>query len=832
MDLNALYAERRNENNNAGMNVNFTEDTINEDQSSFDEMMRDVNKIPILIRESDGHNTKIDRDAMHIADTLVSTQHVGDNGYKEYLTDSLDHIDYTIDADKNRYKGDMKLFDMRRALLDAFPPPAKMMVQTRSTNVSAINMAKLLYGLNVKRWYLPLLLFDTSLNGVDPYSQNLTQDQQNAIMIECKQNLFYFAREAVRVPAAGVSTGVSCFFHLGSFTSLFLTFNSISYYLEQPRQTYKTGTDAVINAWFFNFATNNATVGIFGYTEKKAKDNLHTVVEVLDMLPDYLCTHKYKVIRDSAGNVESYEAVREFGKSPSVIRNEIQNNRIEGKTTGKTQETARNAGRGSSYIKINFDELGWAKYNYLSYGAAQPAYDEVARVAEENGLPHCISMTSTPPDATTKEGEWLFKLLFEEAVPFTIKLFEMNPKEIKQYLRLHGKKDIVFASFMYNELGFSEEWLISRFRKAPNIETFCIEVLLQWRRELSKSPFNHRDLERIETNCKNTVFHEFMLNDKYAFKIYEGYEKAKYKKIIMGSDVGGGGGGMSDYSTIVGTDPDTTEVLFTFRANVFDTTIFANIIADAHRQLAPNGILVIERNNMGSSVIALLKYMDDIEPFLYYAGMSDKQIAINMNTDKQLNGRNQKYGFVTGAVSRDVMYKEILHMMVNRYKRMFKSSDICRELMSICRTESGRYDHLPGYHDDLLISYLFTLHVLYKDTELYDKFMISQPHVLDDMSVMDGDKAFDIVPKKDPNEGIVVDKFLDAINKKRNDPSLPRTMDEDLFIAEMRRRGIGEEVSNGNGDKEIVIRDSIRDRADGGRRINSLLPDNLPKFGF
>lgn len=740
---------------------------------------------------------KLDASIVGMASDLVSSVHVnGEIGRDEYLhTMEADHVSYNVVEDKVKAKErerEINSINLKAAIDEAFPPPKRAPIQFRSTNKSAVNMARLLYFLKVKRWYMPLLLLDPSIDGLDPNdAHNLTDEQKERIYTECNTNLFYFAREVAKVAVAGKPQGAPCVFHIGSFSALYFSTNNISYYLEQPRQTYKTGTDAIINVWYWNFACQNANIGIFAYKDTKVKENLQEIIKVLNLLPDYLKVFKYKITKDITTGQEKLDTVQDFAKSAQNIINHMRSTKIIAKTTGQTKDTAINAGRGGSCIRLNFDEIGFCKYNWLAYGSAQPSFDEVASVAKENGLPHCISMTSTPPDATTKEGEWLHKLLFEECVPFSLKMFDLSPEQMKGYMRANGQKDIVFASFMYNELGFNEEWLIDRYRKSSNDMQFEVDVLLKWKRDVSRSPFNRRALESIEVNAKNAKCEEFMLDNKYIFKLYDGFRANRLKKVIVGCDVAGGGGssGLGDYSTMVGVDPNTTEILFTFRANNVDPEVFSKIIVDFTREMVPNAILVIERNNMGLGVVSKLKYIPDIEPRLYYTRLNAQQEAFQM-ADKTLNEKNQMYGFATGQTNREIMYKEILHTRVNRYKRLFNSSDIVRELMSVYVTSSGRYDHLPGYHDDLLMAYMFTLYVLYKDTDMYEKFGIGIPTVLDDeanalSNGLDFKKVDEFGANDTDEEAMNRDFILKAVNKNIQRERGYKTLEEETYAHEM-----------------------------------------------
>ena len=67
-------------------------------------------------------------------------------------------------------------------------------------------------------------------------------------------------------------------------------------------------------------------------------------------------------------------------------------------------------------------------------------------------------------------------------------------------------------------------------------------------------------------------------DDNGPFSFKEALAFMYTRRLIVASDVGGGTGGNRDSSTLVGIDPVTTDVIFTFKSNVLDTHKFAKFI--------------------------------------------------------------------------------------------------------------------------------------------------------------------------------------------------------------------------------------------------------------
>lgn len=78
-----------------------------------------------------------------------------------------------------------------------------MIYDVHTKNKSFLRMSKVLRDKGVKNNKFMLTLYDESLVGVDPFSPTLTPAQKVAIYTESCNNIWYFIREVVRIPADG-----------------------------------------------------------------------------------------------------------------------------------------------------------------------------------------------------------------------------------------------------------------------------------------------------------------------------------------------------------------------------------------------------------------------------------------------------------------------------------------------------------------------------------------------------------------------------------------------------------------------------------------------------
>ena len=84
--------------------------------------------------------------------------------------------------------------------LDDWNRYPEAIVDTKTRNQSYIDMANVYKKMGLKNYYFHLALHDRTLQGVDPFSPDLTMEQMARIALECKNNFWYFVREIATAP--------------------------------------------------------------------------------------------------------------------------------------------------------------------------------------------------------------------------------------------------------------------------------------------------------------------------------------------------------------------------------------------------------------------------------------------------------------------------------------------------------------------------------------------------------------------------------------------------------------------------------------------------------
>lgn len=157
-----------------------------------------------------------------------------------------------------------------------------------TTNKSFLDMYLYLKSINVKNNNFMLILFDKELLGVDPYDPNLPDYIKRKIIKECKENIFYFLREVIRIPKPKQG-GECCRYELNraNCSQLFCFINNHINWLSAPKFLGKTTSTECILVWTDLFCYDN-NIKILAYNRNNSKYILHKINNLKLYLPDYI----------------------------------------------------------------------------------------------------------------------------------------------------------------------------------------------------------------------------------------------------------------------------------------------------------------------------------------------------------------------------------------------------------------------------------------------------------------------------------------------------------------------------------------------------------------
>lgn len=115
-----------------------------------------------------------------------------------------------------------------------------MFVDFNTKNDSFIKVSNKLKEKGIKNFDFMLKTNDDDLKDVDPFSYDLTEEQQEKIKKECRENVWYFLREVVRVPYDGKVFGIPFELNLANCAKIYTDLFYVKTITMIPRQFGKT----------------------------------------------------------------------------------------------------------------------------------------------------------------------------------------------------------------------------------------------------------------------------------------------------------------------------------------------------------------------------------------------------------------------------------------------------------------------------------------------------------------------------------------------------------------------------------------------------------------
>lgn len=181
-----------------------------------------------------------------------------------------------------------------------------------TSNTSFLRVCNMLVSLGVKNHRFMLELKNEDLSGVDPFSVSLSTETKLAIMKECKENIFYFLREVVRIPLTDSGPDMRYEADERNLTQALLATNRFDTLVEGKRQTRKTISTCCILLWIFMFQTNE-DMKLMSRSTNVTKNILEIIVRLYMHLPLYM---------NSIGIIDNY-------KTETQIHSEMNRNKME-----------------------------------------------------------------------------------------------------------------------------------------------------------------------------------------------------------------------------------------------------------------------------------------------------------------------------------------------------------------------------------------------------------------------------------------------------------------------------------------------------------------------
>ena len=542
------------------------------------------------------------------------------------------------------------------------------MIHHNTKNLYFLKMFYILEELGIKNSTFFLELKDSSLQNIDPHSENLSQEVKLRIINEIAINPWYFFREVVRIPITGEKERFEL--HRGNTAMLYMMINSINISVLLPRQCYKSWTVCIFYVWAFYFGTKDNKILFFSYSDSHVLKNIRTFKDIRECLPSYL---QFQLPAKDKDNV------KEITFAP--LKNMIQK-----QAPSTSKEAADKMGRGFTSPMQYYDEPAHAPNIGITYTSATLAYATVARYAKKNNKMYGKVMTTTAGYLNQDSGRWT-KHFYDSSADFHEALYDLSIDRLREYIRQNSTNDFLRIEFMYYDLGKDENYYKEMLIEVNyDMDKVSREIKNIWLDATKDHPLGQNRLVKLSSK-KRSPSDTILINNIFFLNLYIPIDKLDLnKKFVGGLDCGGNL--RRDFSALTIIDPTNGEVIGVMRANTHSTILFSNAVAEI-MTLFKNMILVPERNNMG--IVIIDNILDNNPSFIM----------------RVYHDETGKSGLYTDAKIRAIIYGDLLRVVVDEYGDKIKDNHIISEIETLERKRNGRIDHQNGAHDDTLLSLLF-----------------------------------------------------------------------------------------------------------------------------
>ncbi len=611
-------------------------------------------------------------------------------------------------------------------------------IDVKTTNATFLKYSALLRTMGIKNHAFPLALLNPELQGVDPFSNNLSMEQMAMIAIECRDNPWYYFREVSMAPGRGSPEPVRFKANRGNMSVFWLYFNHITSMLIQIRQTGKSFSVDSLLVYLTNILLSNSNVAVLTKDDTLRAFNSERIRDIQSELPFYLMQ---KTPSDIANTEEL--TFRSLGNS---IRLMVPN---------KSPKAALNIGRGLTVGTFICDEAAFIYNIGITLPAALAAGTAARDSARINGDPFGTILMTTAGKKDDRDGAFVFNLLSKSAV-WTEKFFDAEtPEKLYELVTSNspGGELRVNCTFSHRQLGYTDEWLKQAVKDAlVTGEDADRDFFNKWTSGSLSSPLSAELLAIIKQSENTSFYTEIAAPYNYALRWH--LEESAVSFVMQNDDhvisidssdaVGGDDIGMVIRSVKSGA------VVAAGNFNETNLITFCEWLMTLFVRY-PRLTLVIERRSTGAMIVDYLIMMmlaKQIDPFRrifnWVVQNKDEHPERYVEISKELYLRDnavytkykKEFGFSTsssGATSRNELYSTTLLNAAKYTGDKTKDPIVIEQIMSLT-TRNGRVDHRVGGHDDVCIAWLLSGWLLFNGRNL-DHYGIKNREVLSESVV-------------------------------------------------------------------------------------------------
>lgn len=584
-------------------------------------------------------------------------------------------------------------------------------VDTQTANKSFVRLASLYKQMGVKNHLFMLALINPSLQGVDPYSPNLTMDQMAAVIFECKINPWYFFREVARVPTSGTSTAIALEANRGNIAMLWLFFNHILVFLIQIRQTGKSLASNLLATYLLNLRCVNTQINLLTKDDGLRSETIKRLKDIDTELPGYI---RQRTKRD-ANNTEE-------------LTISSLNNSFKAHVPQSSPKAALKVGRGLTSPIFLIDEGPFQSNIGISMPAALSAGTAARDSARALGEPYGTLLTTTTGKKDDRDGKVIYNLI-QKSADWNEKFVDcINAEELEKMIRANCSGGLlqVNCTFNHKQLGKNDAWLKRAIEDTTDSDPESInrDFFNVWTSGTMSSPIPVELLEAIRKSQTEQNYTSIDPPYAYLTKWYIDEKDIEARmassNYVLGMDTSDASGG-DDISLFI-IDITTAETIATGTYNETNLIAFCQWLCTWFVRFE-NVTAIIERKSSGVTIIDYLLLMLPslgIDPFKRIFNLAvndhlenhDRWSEINLPMGRRKSdvyvAHKKTFGFATagsGMASRTDLYSKTLQLASKEGGYKIKDKNTINQVTGLI-TLNGRVDHAPGEHDDMVIAWL------------------------------------------------------------------------------------------------------------------------------
>lgn len=581
-----------------------------------------------------------------------------------------------------------------------------------TTNKTFRRYVAVLQLMGIKNHHWPLALMNPDLQGVDPFSPDLTQTQMSAIKLEAEFNPWYYFRECLRIPPASGDIAIPLRANRANMSMLWSYMSHVDYLLIQPRQTGKSISSYALYSWLLYMRYRNARISLVTKSAELRAETSGKIRQIREYLPEYLTV---------------------YDKSDTIIEEKItyntRGNYMSIAVSRSDKSGANKVGRGNTSPTVGWDESPFINFIEVAFKAAMPGMNEAIKSARDNHMPFGSVLTTTAGDQTSRDGKFIHTM-WSEAARWSEHFLDAASEEDLTAMvdaNAKGRKILIAGTWSHNQVGVTdEEHYLNMSRASASGPEADRDFFNIWTADSTKNPYDKALLAQAVNSQRYSDYSEFF---KGGFIVHwflsqkEMEERSVSIEMVCGADTSEGVG--RDSLSLVFTDPYDLSVLGVSVVNAVLIPKYAEFLAEVLVKYS-KVLFNPERKSTGQTFIdylCIILHSKGIDPFkrIFNSIVQDSEIDkisfqeiqgdIQRRDDAFYIRRKNKFGFGTNTTTRRTLYEIVMLIALRKGASKMHDQQLISEVTGLVN-KNGRVDHDEGKHDDTVIAWLLSIYPL------------------------------------------------------------------------------------------------------------------------